>query len=627
MNNRINQCVDNLKLFILRLNKRRAAAFILFFLVLMAAIIFWPGQTDKFDWLFYDLAQRNVARLLQPSSELAIVAIDTETLEGVKQRWPWSRELFADLIAAIDSHKPKAILLDIVFQHQEDSDMGEGDKILANTIKKSGKVALISFTDEVTTDAGKSKRKYRSLKMFRDVAFCEGYTHSYVDPDARIRTFSLYNRKLAEEGCLIRLAKKTRTDPLSLTALEKAPETGKVIFARKNGGVPIYRALDLLEKTLVPDIADKIVVVGATAHVLHDYHETSLGLTSGPEILTAALDTIISNRVSQPVNGFPIRLFAALAGFIASFLVATRQRYRHELVAFVIFIVSLFAMYHLCTLYRLFVPLSCFFLTWALSEITYDMIIRFLAMIKQQIEIAEASSAGQIQAELFPQEVINRNSYSVRGMCIPCDATGGDFYDYFELENGNIVFVLGDVAGHGFSAAILTIMAKTTIQLLRHQKLITPDTLVSTLNKIIFELVKKKKFMTMIVGHINIANHQIDIVLAGHLPPLLVRADGQLQELQKNGFPMGVIKNLPVKSLSCQLQPGDSLVLYTDGIVEALNWQNEQYTFPAWYNFLQQTIPAFNDDCQLEKLLDGVNIHKNGRSFDDDVTCVIVKRQ
>ena len=195
MKKRINQCFDNLKLFLRKLSKKKAAAFIFFYIALIAGILLLPERLHKFDNFFYDLAQRNVTRWLQPSDELAIVAIDTETLEGVKQRWPWSRTTFAELISAIDAHKPAAILLDIVFQHPENSDDGSGDRILAQTIRKSGKVALINYVDEVTTDVGKSKRKYRCLKMFRDEAFCEGYIHSYVDNDAKIRTFSLYNKK------------------------------------------------------------------------------------------------------------------------------------------------------------------------------------------------------------------------------------------------------------------------------------------------------------------------------------------------------------------------------------------------------------------------------------------------
>ena len=115
MKKRINQCFDNLKLFLRKLSKKKAAAFIFFYIALIAGILLLPERLHKFDNFFYDLAQRNVTRWLQPSDELAIVAIDTETLEGVKQRWPWSRTTFAELISAIDAHKPAAILLDIVF--------------------------------------------------------------------------------------------------------------------------------------------------------------------------------------------------------------------------------------------------------------------------------------------------------------------------------------------------------------------------------------------------------------------------------------------------------------------------------------------------------------------------------
>jgi sigma-B regulation protein RsbU (phosphoserine phosphatase) len=254
------------------------------------------------------------------------------------------------------------------------------------------------------------------------------------------------------------------------------------------------------------------------------------------------------------------------------------------------------------------------------------MILKFLALIDQQIAHAEAACAGKIQMDLFPAKSIMKAGYSIRGLCLPCEETGGDFFDFFELENGNLIFVLGDVAGHGFSAAMVTIMAKTTIKLLRDIDMLSPEAVVKTLNRVLFDLVRKKKFMTMVIGHIDCSSEQIDMVLAGHLPPLLIRSDGRLEELKNNGFPMGIVKNLPINSMSCRLQPGDALITYTDGIIEALNWKNEQYTYPAWYAFLQQNLPGLSEDSPLESLLVDVFRHKQERGFFDDVSLLLVRK-
>lgn len=620
-----NEIVTNLKKFNLTLSRGKSIGLLLCFCVVIALILFLPQQTGKIDHIFQDLAQKNLAPFFAFSPELAVVAIDTETLDGIKQRWPWNRAKFAEFFEVINSFKPRLIILDIVFQQPEDSDGGLGDAALEKMIKDAGNIALVGFIEEELTESGRQKRQFRSLKRFRDAASCDGYIHSFTDTDAIIRTFSISDAKFGEDGCLIKVAKKIRP---SQNFSETLPENSHIIFARKNGGIPLVRGLDLISGNISGDfLRDKIVIVGATAIALHDYHQTCLGLMSGPEILAASMDTILSNRTSQPVDNFLLRLVLVALGIIISYIFAARNRFIHGLLDISVFLVLLPVSYHLLALLFYFPPLSCMFLTWAFVSIAYSLIRRFIELIEQQISKAEAELAGKIQGELFPERFIKNDNYSIRGLCMPCDATGGDFFDYFELEDKNLIFVLGDVAGHGFSAAILTIMAKTTIHLLRQKNMVSPETIVSTLNQIIFDLIKKKKFMTLVVGHINSETHKLNLVLAGHLPPVVINSQGELRELKKAGFPMGIVKKLPIQALSYDIQPGDSIVLFTDGIVEALDWNDEQYTFPAWYEFLQKNMPTFTEITELSKLLSGVNEHKKGRSFDDDVTYIVVQRQ
>ncbi|NLF97912.1 MAG: SpoIIE family protein phosphatase [Candidatus Riflebacteria bacterium] len=595
------------------------------FLLVIILIIFLPQQTDRVDRIFQDFAKRNLAPFFASSSELAVVAIDTETLDGIKQRWPWSRAKFAEFFELINSFKPRVIILDIVFQQPEESDGGYGDAVLEEMIKNAGNIALVGFIEEELTESGRRSRQFRSLKRFRDVAWCDGYIHSFTDSDARIRTFSIRDSKLDEESCQLKVVKKLEP---GYETLGRMPDRSHIIFAGKNGGIPLLRGLDLMSGEVSGEfLKDKIVIVGATAIALHDYHQTCLGLMSGPQILAATMDTILTGRISAPVDGFLVRLLLAAVGVLLSYVFASRKRFVHELFDVAVFFVLLLLTYHLLALLLIFPPLSCLFLTWAFVSVSYSLVRRFIELIEQQISKAEAELAGKIQGELFPEKFIENDNYSIRGVCMPCDATGGDFFDYFEMADKNLLFVMGDVAGHGFSAAMLTVMAKTTIQLLRQKEMVSPEAIVSTLNQIIFELVKKKKFMTLAVGHIDVETHKLNLVLAGHLPPVVIDRDGNLQELKKAGFPMGVIKNLPIQAVHYDMQHGDSIVLFTDGIVEALDWNDEQYSFPNWYEFLRKIMPDFTRDRDLSELLAGVNEHKKGRSFDDDVTYVVVRRE
>ncbi|MEW6710500.1 MAG: SpoIIE family protein phosphatase, partial [Candidatus Riflebacteria bacterium] len=401
-----------------------------------------------------------------------------------------------------------------------------------------------------------------------------------------------------------------------------------IFFGKANGGVNLVCCMDLLGDSFDRELLrDKIVIVGATAAALHDFHETSLGVMSGPEILAASLDTVISGRISPKMDSVLYRVFLVLSGLMVGIVLSTRTWWPSPVFSFSLFLAALAIFPVIFAKFLLFIPVSCFFLAWAHFSAFFNFIEGFNRTVEERVARAEAELAGEIQKSLFPESPVESESYSIRGFCRPCDATGGDFFDFFQLSDENLMFCLGDVSGHGFAAAMITVVAKTTIEMLRYQESIEPEKIIQNLNRLIFGLARKKKFMTMVIGYINIRTHTLELSFAGHLPPLIVNRNAEVVELKKTGFPMGVVKKLPVQNLTYHFQEGDSLVVYTDGIIEALNWSNEQYTFEAWYDYLKRKIRPDELIDDLNCLLEDVERHKEGRPFDDDVTLLLIQRK
>lgn len=614
------QIIQILKKFALVTSSTRKRLLAATYAILLLVILHGWGFGIKMDMFFQDITKRIAARFWASSAKLVILAIDNETLEEVDQRWPWSRKKFAELVKQLTAHQPEIILFDIVFQQpDEESDDAEFER----AIRTAKNVALVSFIDEVRTASGKQLKQYKSLKRFRDAAYCDGYIKTILSVDGKTRMFSLADESSDEISCLVKLALKQKY----IKNHSELPECGHIILARKGSGIQFVSASDLFNNVAKTGwLKDKIVIVGTTASVLHDFHDTSYGMISGPEVLAASLDTVINDRVASSTDGFMARAVLVLAGLLLFMLLSSRACLKHELVDAMIFVVLVPSTYLISTFFQIFLPWSCMFLAWALTSISYSLMAKFVETIDRQIAKAEAELAGKIQKKLFPRQHLNSNDYLIRGFCNPCSATGGDYYDYFQFDDNNLIFMVGDVSGHGFSAAIITVIAKTIVHLHMKQAEFAPEKIVSTLNDIILELAEKKKFLTLAIGHVNISTHQLKLLLAGHTPPIKVSREGKLTEYIKSGFPIGMVKKLPINEITCEFQPGDSLLIYTDGIPEALDWKEKQYTYDAWYDYLRRTLPTFTEQNEMITLLADVDSHRSGRDFDDDVTYILVQR-
>lgn len=188
----------------------------------------------------------------------------------------------------------------------------------------------------------------------------------------------------------------------------------------------------------------------------------------------------------------------------------------------------------------------------------------------------QADTTAILQADLLPPELPQPDGIELAGSyqaAREAQRIGGDFYDVFgpTATSAHTVIALGDVCGKGPEAAVLTGKVRQTLRALRLVEA-TPETMLRVLNQALLQSTRQHRFVTMVVGSVSRADHgrvRIDLATGGHPAPLVLRADGTVEEVPISGTLIGAVQDTVVRPGSVELAPGELCLLYSDGLTEA----------------------------------------------------------
>ena len=247
----------------------------------------------------------------------------------------------------------------------------------------------------------------------------------------------------------------------------------------------------------------------------------------------------------------------------------------------------------------------------------------------QEMEIAR-----QVQARLFPQKLPAMKTLEYSGGCIQARQVGGDYYDFLELRPGRLALVLADIAGKGVSGALL--MANLQANLRSQYAMAIDDLprLLASVNRLFYQSTDNASYATLFFADYDDSSRKLRYANCGHLPPLLLRARGsspdraseapKVEWLHSTCTVMGLFEDWHCELGEVQLAPGDTLVLYTDGITEAANADGEEFGESR----LLDTVVS-RSDLHAEPLLQAVvaAVQQFSRESDqqDDITLVIAR--
>ncbi|MHC4450254.1 MAG: SpoIIE family protein phosphatase [Planctomycetota bacterium] len=244
---------------------------------------------------------------------------------------------------------------------------------------------------------------------------------------------------------------------------------------------------------------------------------------------------------------------------------------------------------------------------------------------KQKIEQALRIARG-IQRTFLPDAPPEVAGYDVAGYSESCDETGGDYYDYFADEEGQLSFVVADVTGHGVGSALLMATVRAALRaLIRTEE--TLGTLFFQLNNTIAADLRDGRFVTCFMVKVDTVTGKVEHVGAGHTPPIVYRSDGGETEIVTNGAPpLGIFNGMDFpEGEPFSLQPGDVMLTLTDGLVEAARADGEMFGLDR----LRAELKAVSGRTAreiVEHLQGTVDAWVGGEKLRDDATAVVLKR-
>jgi len=242
---------------------------------------------------------------------------------------------------------------------------------------------------------------------------------------------------------------------------------------------------------------------------------------------------------------------------------------------------------------------------------------RAKARLDHEIEIA-----SEIQRQLLPRTLPNLPNLAVSGSTLACQSVGGDCFDVIELGGGRFGFFVGDVAGKGVSAALLATLLQGVFFTTAAMDIALPG-IFSRVNQYLCERSGEDRYATVFYGVLD-KSGRFEYVNAGHVPPLLCRKDGTLEGLGSANFPVGMFSEAEYQSSRIQVSPGDYIVIYTDGVSEAANPQNELFEEGRLRTILEGFKGETVEDLTAA-VREGVKNFVSGAPQSDDITILAIQ--
>lgn len=259
------------------------------------------------------------------------------------------------------------------------------------------------------------------------------------------------------------------------------------------------------------------------------------------------------------------------------------------------------------------------------ASISIEKAMLHLQLLEKKSLEKQLQIAHQVQSRLLPERSPDLRDYEITGLSLPTGEIGGDYFDYIPLGENRLGLAVADVSGKGIPAALIMSSFRA---LLRAQVTSAPDPVhaMQQVNVLLHELTALSTFVTCAFGVLHLEDGDFSYVNCGHDPPLLVRRNGKTELLQTGGPLLGIFTDASYEGAMVHLDPGDQLLLYTDGVVESNTPDLDDFGWERLAAVVRRTAQLSAVEA-TEEILAATRRHFGSESYEDDFTLVLVRRR
>ena len=270
--------------------------------------------------------------------------------------------------------------------------------------------------------------------------------------------------------------------------------------------------------------------------------------------------------------------------------------------------------------------LSRSFITMRRKIVEYIENLKETTAAKERIE-SELNIARDIQRSIIPvlfPAFPDRVEFEIYAVLESAKAVGGDLYDFFFIDEEHLYFAVGDVSGKGVPASLFMAVSQT-LSRAKAAPGLGVDEIVSGINKDLCRDNEMSMFVTYFSAILNIKTGELKMCNGGHNPPFMIRKSGKIEKLgMRHGVALGIMAPQNYSSSSLTMEPGDVIVLYTDGVTEAMDKNNNEYSDARLLSFLEKHVDEKDSEKLVKELLADVKAFAGNAEQSDDITILVL---
>ena len=407
--------------------------------------------------------------------------------------------------------------------------------------------------------------------------------------------------------------------------------------------IPYHQALQLRNGMVGDqpfDLKGKAVLVGLSEALLADRKDSFYTVfsqadgifISGVEIAATALSNIIEDTPVKPVglmiHIFIILLWGILAGIVCRLFSVKIGALGIVGLSIIYLVVAVILFKTNGIWYPIVTPL---FFQAPLAfigavGIEHSRLFKEV-LVKLRME-DDLSSARDLQMSMLPASCPEVEGYQIAASSTPAREVGGDFFDFFKIGEGKLGLIIGDVTGKSVSGALIMSASRSVFRMLAEEELSVGETMMRA-NRRIKKDIKSGMFVALLYAVHDVEDGSVGLCSAGQTQPLLLSAktaEPTLVETVGDTFPLGILDEANYEETQLQMEPGDKVVYYTDGIVEAMNKHEDMYGFDRLHEVVKSS-PAETAEALMNDIIRSVSDFTGAAPQHDDLTIIVVSAE